>query len=212
MRVVRPRRPVAKWKELPVERFRAELRIGGHQVMMRWETPLVRHMVTQLTRRTRGTILEVGFGMGISATAIQEAGVKKHLIVEPHPEILEYARRWAQPHKARVKLIPGFWQDVLDELPPVDGILYDTYTIGEEEATRRRFEFIELASARLLRDGGALTFFHLDSTIDLELQDLIFRRYREVELTKLRVSPPKNCVYDRDVRAKGYTLSVLLIK
>ena len=50
-----------------------ELLIGGKQVMQAWERPLMEVLAREVTA-SHGDILEVGYGMGISARAILACG------------------------------------------------------------------------------------------------------------------------------------------
>ena len=58
-----------------------------------------------------GDILEVGFGMGISAGYIQSGSIKSHTIIENHFQIADRARDWAAD-KPNVTIIEGDWRDV----------------------------------------------------------------------------------------------------
>ena len=80
-----------------------------------------------------GDILEIGFGMGISADFIQENNPKSHTIIEIHPQIIEKAKEWAKD-KPNVTIIEGDWVKVLPNLTEgnilvalkkFDGIFYD---------------------------------------------------------------------------------------
>ena len=55
-------------------------------IMMEWEKPYMEACIEKLN--PSGDILEIGFGLGYSATAIQNySGVKKHTIIECSPEV-----------------------------------------------------------------------------------------------------------------------------
>ena len=73
---------------------------AGFAVMMPWETPLMEAHAEFVCRAAGGTILNVGFGMGIVDAAIQKRGPhKRHVIVEAHPQVVERAREFAQVAK-----------------------------------------------------------------------------------------------------------------
>ena len=55
-------------------------------------------------------VLEIGFGLGYTATQFQECGVEKHTIVEAHPTIYQQAVEWAKDYP-NVKIINKFIQD-----------------------------------------------------------------------------------------------------
>ena len=97
------------WASLKVELTDVELLIGGWQVMQRWEEPLMRVLATEVTRNG-GDILEVGFGVGISATAIMESGCASYTVIEAHPVVAQAARDWGERHSDaghRGRRIPG---------------------------------------------------------------------------------------------------------
>ena len=64
------------------------------QVMMDWEDSLMKKHADYVCSNG-GDILEIGFGMGISANYIQQNNPASHTIVENHPQIIEKAKQWA---------------------------------------------------------------------------------------------------------------------
>ena len=52
----------------------------NNQVMMEWEKPYMEALVKELY--TKGNVLEIGFGLGYSATAIQRYNINTHTIIE----------------------------------------------------------------------------------------------------------------------------------
>ena len=97
----------------------------GEEVMMDWEDSLMSASAAYVTENG-GDILEIGFGMGISAGYIQSHSISSHTIVENHPEIISKAVQWANS-KSNVTIISQSWYDVKDSLGTFDGIFYDTY-------------------------------------------------------------------------------------
>ena len=102
-----------------------EIRLpDGFEVMMEWERPIMERSA-EIVCHNHGDVLNVGFGMAIIDTAIQKQGVAAHTIIEAHPQVIERAHRWAADKKG-VRIIPSVWQTALDDLPPQDGIYFDT--------------------------------------------------------------------------------------
>ena len=97
----------------------------GFEVMMEWERPIM-EKVAEFICANGGDILEVGFGMGISADLIQAQSIDSHTIVECHPVILENLRVWASS-KPNVTIIEGDWYENTDKLGQYDGIFHDTF-------------------------------------------------------------------------------------
>ena len=93
-------------------------------IMMDWEHPAMSASAAYVTEGG-GDILEIGFGMGISANYIQSHSISSHTIIEPHPQIVEKAVEWSNG-KSNVTIISQSWADVTGSLGTYDGIFYDT--------------------------------------------------------------------------------------
>lgn len=89
-------------------------------VMMAWEKPLMEAHAKAVCSGG-GHVLNIGFGMGLVDTAIQQYSPVKHTIVEAHPEVYERMLRTGWGEKENVKIIFGRWQDVLSQLETYDG-------------------------------------------------------------------------------------------
>jgi hypothetical protein len=84
--------------------------------------------LAEIVTQNGGHILEIGFGMHLSADAIQSnPNVTSHTIIEIHPEIYNSALEWAKD-KPNTNIIFGDWIDILP-LPnkKFDGVLHDTH-------------------------------------------------------------------------------------
>lgn len=79
--------------------------------------------------QTKGQVLDVGFGLGYSATAIYNK-VNNITIIEANPDIYQKALEWAKD-KPNAKIYFGDWVDVITEMIiegiKFDGIFMDTY-------------------------------------------------------------------------------------
>jgi hypothetical protein len=121
----------------------------GFEVMMEWERPIMERSA-EIVTHNHGDVLNVGFGMAIIDTAIQKQGIATHTIIEAHPQVFERAKRWAADKKG-VRLIHSMWQDALDDLPPLDGIYFDTLMPP-------MIPFLERVPG-LLKPGGVFLYF-----------------------------------------------------
>jgi len=84
--------------------------------------------LAEIATRNGGDILELGFGMNLSADAVQSnPNVTSHTIIEVHPEIYKHALSWAKG-KPNTEIILGDWIDILPTLDKkFDGVLHDTH-------------------------------------------------------------------------------------
>ncbi|KAJ3354726.1 hypothetical protein HDU91_005744, partial [Kappamyces sp. JEL0680] len=95
-------------------------------VMMGWEAPLMTLHTEIITKGHQPglRILNVGFGLGIIDTMIQETSPAIHTIIEAHPDV--YSKMVADGWDKKATIIFGRWQDVQDQLQVYDGIFFDT--------------------------------------------------------------------------------------
>jgi len=79
-------------------------------------------------------VLEVGFGLGYTATQFQECGVEKHVIVEAHPQMVEAAKKWKEnyPNK-NIEIVFSFLQDYIYDEKDYDLIYDDRYEIIDRD-------------------------------------------------------------------------------
>ncbi|KAL5988154.1 hypothetical protein ACLOJK_035917 [Asimina triloba] len=123
-------------------------------VMMAWEKPLMEAHAKAICCGG-GHILNVGFGMGLIDTAIQQYAPTSHTIIEAHPDVYDRMLRSGWGEKDNVKIVFGRWQDVLPQLKSYDGIFFDTY--GEYYEDMRQFH---QHLPKLLKPGGIYSFFN----------------------------------------------------
>ena len=95
------------------------------EVMMDWEDTIMSASAAYACENG-GDILEIGFGMGISAGYIQQHTINTHTIIENHPQVITKAQAWAAD-KSNVTILEGSWYDIKDTLSTYDGLFYDTW-------------------------------------------------------------------------------------
>eukprot|EP00924_Labyrinthula_sp_SR-Ha-C_P016432 snap_masked-scaffold_6-processed-gene-3.16-mRNA-1 protein AED:0.03 eAED:0.04 QI:0/-1/0/1/-1/1/1/0/350 len=134
-------------------------------VMMEWEKPLMKlhsNLVCSRAEKDKPkiTVLNVGFGMGIVDSFIQENAefIEQHIIIEPHPQVLQQARKF-QSLNTNVRIIEDTWQKAIPKLlregVKFDGIFFDTY--GEYYRDMKEFQN---NLPKLLKLKGIYTFFN----------------------------------------------------
>lgn len=189
----------ADYLDKPADYIGGELLVGGMEIMQDWEHPLMKALAVEAAR-SGGHVLEVGFGMGISATYLIEAGCASYTAIEPHAGVIKVFDEWAKDQPVPVRVVEGFWEDVIDDLGEFDGILFDTYPVSEEEWQEKVYvPFIPFASEHL-RPGGVFTFYtgFAEALPDYQMALLNehFSSIRTFPLTGLE--PPKDCQYYSD--------------
>ncbi len=151
------------------------------EVMMDWEDELMSASAAYVTENG-GDILEVGFGMGISAGYIQSHSISSHTIVENHPDVIPKALEWAA-EKPNVTVITGSWYDVLDDLATYDGVFYDTY--GDTD-----LQFFTSSLPTLVNPGAKTTWWNT-----LPNSESIFD-FDNIQYQEFVVSPPENSYFN----------------
>jgi spermidine synthase len=188
----------SNWQSQPLTFTEQGLEVGHFQVMQYWEAPIMQQLAAFATRR-RGRVLEVGFGLGISADFAISLGCTEYVIVEAHPLIAATAREWAARQTTTVTVVDGFWQDRIHQLGAFDGIIFDTFPLHEGEQSKNHFPFIPVART-LLSPGGFFTYYS-DETRDFRSEHLrlIFENFNCVELACVdNLVVPPSCRYWKD--------------
>jgi protein arginine N-methyltransferase 2 len=120
-------------------------------VMMDWEDSLMSSSAAYICEGG-GDILEIGFGMAISANYIQSHSINSHTIIENHPDIIPKAHAWALG-KTNVTIVEGSWYDIKDTLSTYDGLFMDTYGDGD-------MEYFNPILPSLMKSGGKATWWN----------------------------------------------------
>jgi guanidinoacetate N-methyltransferase len=189
------------WCESPANFDEHSLRIAGHPVMEDWEQNYM-DMLAAIAASKGGAVLELGYGLGLSATAIQAHPIDSHFVVECHPGVIQRCISDFKPafDTGRMHMLSGFWQDVTPILADgsFDGILFDTYPLREEEIHGNHFWFFKEAF-RLLKPGGVLTYYS-DEILDLSpthIDKLVEAGFEKEHITfeVCQVTPPEDCEY-----------------
>jgi spermidine synthase len=112
----------------------------NHQIMMEWEKPYMEKSIKILN--PFGKVLEIGFGMGYSATEIcKNTNVTEYSVIECKPIVWKNFDKWKKEQKKNLKinLIKGRWQDILETLDKFDCIYFDDYDMETNNNPNIRF-------------------------------------------------------------------------
>ena len=187
------------WKDAKAYFAKHDLKIFGEPVMEDWEDPYMKDLA-KIAAMNGGTILEIGYGMGISSKYIQKYNIKKHIIIEANKDVAEKAKKFAKKAKHKTKIVVGLWEDVIDKIPnnSIDGILFDSYPLSEEELYQNHFNFFPFAYKKL-KKGGVFTYYSDEikkfSKIHLKRLKKVGFKLKNIKNKVTKVNPPKNCIY-----------------
>lgn len=185
------------WKDEKATFTQDDLVIQGHPVMERWEDSYMKELA-RIASSQGGIVLEVGFGMGISAEYIQAHDIESHYIIEANNDVFTALVKFAQESAHPILPLYGFWQDITKIIPDnsIAGILFDTYPLTEEEIHQNHFTFFKEAY-RILKQGGVLTYYsdEIDSFSETHLAALREAGFENIDQTVCAVNPPEDCQY-----------------
>lgn len=158
--------------------------------------------------RTR--VAEVGFGMAISATALQAQKVERHTIIEPHPDMFARLQDWrAQRPEADIVPVHDYWQNQTKLFAEVDGIFFDTYAEDVPSLIEENVSFL-VQAAELLKPGAAVALFWILPTIDEVQQEILYRHYSKIIIERVEVEPGETGVVP--LARLGFLLAIIAIK
>jgi guanidinoacetate N-methyltransferase len=194
---------VEEWAKAQAKYGDTDLVIDGQQVMQDWERPYMEAMARVVTE-THGDVLEIGFGMGISATYIQTMGVRSYTVIECNEDVRKKFESWKSRYPGRdIRLAFGKWQDVIDTLGLFDGIFFDAYPLSEQEFNKYVIEDVTFAqhffepAARHLKQGGIFTYYsnEIDS-VSRRHQRALLKHFTSATFSVCHpLFPPKDCNY-----------------
>lgn len=138
------------------------------EVMMDWEDEIMSASAAY-TCQNGGDILEIGFGMGISAGYIQSHSINSHTICENHAQIIPLAQAWAAD-KPNVTIVTSSWYDVRDILGTFDGIFYDAY--GDDDLIHFSSSLLSLCNV-----NAVATWFNGAEDNDIDYPNITYDIY-----------------------------------
>lgn len=128
---------------------------GETPIMMDWETDMMKKSA-EIICKNGGNVINVGFGMGIIDSFIEQYNIKSHTIIEPHPVVISKMKKDGWFEKKGVNILEGRWQSFFDELPKFDGVYFDT---SPAESFDEHMNFLTNVH-KILKPEGILCFFH----------------------------------------------------
>lgn len=181
------------WQELPVTIEDGVLHVGPHKVMDQREQPIMAAFAEAV--RYKRDVLEIGYGLGVLSDELHGAGTEmsrrycpeRHVIIESHPTLAKNARKRFAETK-RVKVVEGWWQDVVPGIPgcSFDAVLHDWYYARPDDGG----EAFAPHAARILRSGGVYVPWSTESyTYNAHELAALLVHFDEVRLVKVPCVP-----------------------
>jgi hypothetical protein len=127
---------------------------------MEWEKPYMEALVNKLN--PFGDVLEIGFGLGYSANAIQKYDINSHTIIECDPTVLERTHEWAKKQKHKVIIVEGYWQEQLPLMNQrFDSFFFDDYPVDNypDPNNSRFLDFVDVIIEKNVNKNARLTSF-----------------------------------------------------
>ncbi len=127
-------------------------RPSKEQVMHEWERPLMKADAEQICSKG-GSVLNIGYGMGIIDGYIKDLKPAKHTIIEIHPGIAAMAI-----DAGHENVLVGDWLDVVKDLDEqFDAIYFDTFCFDNRPDWGI---FTAHHVDKLLKPGGIFSYFN----------------------------------------------------
>jgi predicted O-methyltransferase YrrM len=182
-----------------------------HQIMMEWEKPYMEKSIEILN--PFGKVLEIGFGLGYSATKICSfENVKEYNVIECMPIVWEKFEEFktkqqiARP-ELKINLIKGRWEDVLQTTETFDSIYFDDYVLnsdmgGNKIAHDRLSHFLYKVLQKHTKIGSRISFYSMINCIEIYKNASCIH----VECSEYKIEIPSDCKY-----AKGDKMYIPII-
>jgi hypothetical protein len=132
-------------------------RVDGIVVMDKSEELYIKKGVEKLYNKySPDSVLELGFGLGLTADKWQEMGITRHVIIESHPVIYQQALEWKEGFPdADIEIIQSFSQEYITE--EKFDLVYDDRSDFFYEETPTDFTEYNQEMFKWLNIGGVLS-------------------------------------------------------
>jgi len=187
----------------------------GGQVMMEWEKPYMVSSIDAL--HPTGDVLEIGFGLGYSATQIMTYNPKSYTIIECNSIVINKAKEWAKNYPSiSITIVEGKWQDCLAHLGIFDQIYFDDYPLDitkyssfkERVCSYTRINlFIGLCIQNHTRVGSKISWYHNKNNKKMTLGSDT-TPFITLERTPFPIHIPETCKY-RNIKDHQCTIPLL---
>lgn len=131
----------------------------NQSVMMDWESDIMK-LSAKVICENGGRVLNIGHGMGIVDSFIEENNIDEHWIIEAHSDVIQKIKNDGWYDKSHVNVIHSRWQDIIYDLPKFDGIYFDTWQ--DSEFYSKLVPYMR----NLLKPNGIFSYFGNHTNLD----------------------------------------------
>jgi len=173
-----------------------------HQIMMEWEKPYMEKSIEMLN--PFGKVLEIGFGMGYSASKICSfKEVTEYNVIECNPNVWNKFNKFKEQQNdirpdLQINLIKGRWEDVLETTGIYDNIYFDDYVLDENPSAyiysfTRLNKFLYKILKNHTKIGSKISFYSTTNNYDIYHKLKCIR----INIDEYPIKIPENCNYAR---------------
>lgn len=150
----------------------------NNMVMAEWENEIMLASAKALCEGQKEgfSVLNVGFGLGIVDEAMQTYRPGRHVIIEPHPDVLAFMRQRGWDQRPGVEIFEGTWEqflmpeddkdgEIAMKLGDFDAIYFDTYSQDYAGTYAHSHQTCALSSSAYPTCSQALMLAFLSSTV-----------------------------------------------
>lgn len=175
-----------------------------HQIMMEWEKPYMEACIQKLS--PFGDVLEIGFGLGYSASEIQKFPIKSYTVIECDKHTYNRALEWKKQYNHPINIIFEKWENVYYKLPKFDCVFFDDYDIKTLELCKinssticRNIVFLQKIKNHL-KNYSKFSFYCAVNSKDVikyknHWKHILKLHHKNISFEKYDIDVPKNCKY-----------------
>ncbi|MBP02328.1 MAG: hypothetical protein CMM25_05930 [Rhodospirillaceae bacterium] len=180
---------------------------GNNQVMMEWEKPYMEESINFL--QPFGHVLEVGFGLGYSATRIMQFPIDSYTIIECDTCVIEKIQEWKKKYNIPIYIVQGTWQCKLHSLGKFDSIYFDDFPFSEDIFSITRIHiFLELCIQNHTNIGSKISYYlnsNKPHTLPSSVSPFVSSSYKSID-----IKIPDSCNY-RDLSIQKCLIPLLKV-
>jgi spermidine synthase len=170
------------WINGKFEETDIDYKIAGKNILWKYEKEFLSKGVELLCEKLKPkSVLEIGFGLGWTATEFQKQGIQRHVILEANNEIYKKALEWKSQHNTDIEILNIFsWDFETDEK---FDLVYDDIQQFSKECNKKHYEQMN----KILKDNQWYTNCAVHSSKNMvSKHGIFFKMNDELYIQPLR--------------------------